>query len=132
MNARIPVLLLLLGLLILPLAAGCAYNSAEPGGPADPSDWFWIGLIAVITFVVGFLVGATASRNGGIRVSRHSHRHRRRTDAGWNRIAQRVKDGTSQGLTEWRSAGSAEQSDWGELSRRIEERILEELRKHHD
>jgi len=136
MNAQIPARILLLGLLVLLLAAGCdpgyVRHNAATGERADSWDWLWTGVIAVIASVVGFLVGATMSRNGGIRLSFHRHRHHRRNAAGWNRIAQRIQDGTKQGLAEWRSAGHAEDADWGDLSRRIEERILKEMRDHHD
>jgi hypothetical protein len=91
---------------------------------------FWVILIAVLTFVVGFLVGATVSRNGGIRIS--TRRQHRRNAAGWNRVHQRVRDGTKQGLAEWRDTWRTEDPDWGDLSRRIEERILAEMHKHRD
>jgi hypothetical protein len=136
MLARIRCRLLLFGLLILPLTAGCAANNArynaETGGPADSWGGFWSILIAVLALIVGFLVGATVARNGGIRISTHRHHRHRRAQAGWDRIARHIQDGTKQGLAEWRSTGRAEEPDWGDLSRRIEERILEEMRKHHD
>jgi hypothetical protein len=62
----------------------------------------------------------------------HRHHHRRRTEAGWSRISERIQAGTSQGLAEWRSAENATDANWDDLSRRIEQRILEEMRKHHD
>ena len=129
MNAQIPVRLLLLGVLVL-LAAGCA----ETGGQGKSSDGFWGTLLPILTLIVGFFVGAMVLRDGGIRLSSHSHRHkhRRRTEAGWNRIRQRIQDGTKQGLAEWRGAGHTGEADWGDLSRRIEEHILEEMHKHHD
>jgi hypothetical protein len=134
MNSRIAVRLLLFGLLALPLAAGCAPEPRYPAedGSSSSGGWLWSILIGVITFIIGFLVGATLSRNGGIHLTHHRHGHHRRTEAGWNRIAQRIKDGTNQGLTEWRGAGRSEDADWDDLSRRIEERILEEMHKHHD
>ena len=134
MNSRIAVRLLLLGLLVLLLAAGCAPEPRYPaeGGSSSSGGWLWSVLIGVLAFIIGFLVGATMSRNGGIHLARHRHGHHRRTEAGWNRIAQRIKDGTSQGLTEWRGAGHAGDADWADLSRRIEERILEEMHKHND
>jgi hypothetical protein len=130
MNARIPVLLLL-GLFVLPLAAGCAagINSVDKG---SPMDWFWTGFIAVTSLGVGFLIGATMTRSGSGQLSHRSHRHRRRTGIGWKRLGQRIQAGTRQGLDEWRSAGNAEQPDWGDLSRRIEERILDEMHKYND
>jgi len=137
MNAQIPVRFLLLALLALFLAAGCEpgyvrYNRVT-GEPMGSGVDVWYTLItAVVAFVVGFLAAATMSRNGGIRLSLHRHRHHRRTEAGWNRVRQRIQDGTRQGLTEWRGTGQAGDPDWNDLSRRIEERILEEMRKHHD
>ena len=130
MNARIPVLLLL-GLFVLPLAAGCAagINSVDKG---SPMDWFWTGFIAVTSLAVGFLIGATMSRSGSMQLNHRSHKHRRRTGIGWKRLGQRIQAGTRQGLDEWRSTGNAEQPDWGDLSRRIEERIIEEMRKYND
>lgn len=92
----------------------------------------WPVLIAVLSFFAGFLAGATMSRSGGLQLSSRRPRHRRRTETGWKRITQRVKDGTSQGLAEWRSTGNTERPDWDNLSRRIEEQILNEMRKHHD
>ncbi len=136
MFARIPGRLLPFGLLVL--SAGCQtegarYNS-ETAGLTDSSG-FWTVLIAVLTFIVGFLVGATASRNGGIRIFSHRHHHHRRTQAGWDRLARHIQEGTKQGLSDWRSlghTGHAEDPDWSELSRTIEERVLEEMHKHHD
>ena len=130
MNARIPALFLL-GLLVLPLAAGCApgVKSVDKGSAVD---WFWTGFIAVTSLAVGFLVGATTARSGGLQLSSRRHRSHRRNEGGWKRVQQRIQDGTSRGLTEWRSAGNAGHPDWGDLSRRIEERIFEEMRKHHD
>ncbi len=136
MNPKLAVRLLLIGLLVLPLAAGCAAdtsrNSAEPG--RTPYVWgdFWGIVTAVLIFGMGLLVGATVLRRGGIRLSSPRHRHRRRTEVGWKRIRQRIQDGTKQGLAEWRSEGRPEDADWDDLSRRIEERILEGMRKHHD
>jgi predicted PurR-regulated permease PerM len=137
MNARIPVRFLLLALLAVFLAAGCEpgyvrYNrvTGEPTG-SGVDVWYTV-IAAVVTFVVGFFVAATMSRNGGIRLSLHRHRHHRRTEAGWNRIREHIQAGTSQGLAEWRSTGHAGDADWADLSRRIEERILEEMHKHHD
>jgi hypothetical protein len=136
MNAQIPARLLVLGLLALLWAAGCApadvRYGADTAAPADSSAWLWDGVIAVLAFVVGFLVAATMSRAGGVRLSSRRHRHRRRTEAGWDRVGQRIRAGTEQGLAEWRSAENIADPDWGRLSRRIEERIVEEMRKHHD
>ena len=134
MNSRIALRLLLFGLLVLPLAAGCAPEPRYPaeGGSSSSGGWLWSALIGVLAFIIGFLVGATMSRNGGIRLGHHRHHRHRRTEAGWNRISLRIQDGTKQGLEEWRGAGHAEDADWGDLSRRIEERILEEMHKHHD
>ena len=136
MNAQIPVRLLLLGLLMLFLAAGCASvnasDNAEIAGSALSFDWSWSILIAVLSFVAGFLAGAVMSRSGGIQLTHHRHRHHRRNEAGWNRVRQRIQEGTRQGLAAWRSAEHTEDADWGDLSRRIEERILEEMRNHHD
>jgi len=135
MNSRIPILLLF-GLLALTVAAGCETSSvrynAATGERVDSWDWLWTSVIAVTAFVVGFLAGATMSRDGGIRLTHHHHGHRRRSEAGWNRIRQRIQAGTSQGLAEWRSAGHTGDANWGDLSRRIEERIIEEMRSHHD
>ncbi|MBM3330961.1 hypothetical protein FJY68_03805 [candidate division WOR-3 bacterium] len=131
MKARTPFLLLL-GLLVLPLAGGCGSGRDPAAIKGGPSDWFWTGLIAVISLAVGFLIGATMSRSGGLQLSHRRHRSRRRTESGWNRISQRIKDGTSQGLADWRNSGSSENPDWADLSRRIEERVIEEMRKHHD
>ena len=128
---------LLLGLLVLLLTAGCATTgapaTAEPGGPDNPGAALWYTLVvAAVAFVVGFLVAATTALNGGIRITSHRHRHMRRTEAGWERVSRRIEAGTRRGLAEWRSAGHAEDPDWEDLSRRIEQRILDEMRKHHD
>jgi hypothetical protein len=134
MNAKAPARFFPLGLLVLLLAAAFAPGSVaygQTGGGVNPAGG-WPVLIAVLSFFAGFLAGATMSRSGGLQLSSRRHKHRRRTETGWKRLTQRVKDGTSQGLAEWRSTGNAEQPDWGDLSRRIEERILDELRKHHD
>ena len=68
MLARMLGRLLSVGRLILPLAAGCASSNArynaETAGPADSWGGFWSILIAVLALVVGFLVGATITRNG--------------------------------------------------------------------
>jgi hypothetical protein len=77
-------------------------------------------------------VAATMSRMGNFLRPSHRHHHRRRTEAGWSRISERIQAGTSQGLAEWRSAENATDANWDDLSRRIEQRILEEMRKHHD
>jgi hypothetical protein len=130
MNTRISALFLL-GVPVLLLGGGCASRLDAPlAGGSD--DWFWPGLTAVICLSVGFLLGATMSRGGGLQLSQRRHRHRRRTESGWNRISQRIQDGTNQGLADWRSSGNAEHPDWDDLSRRIEGRIVEEMRKHHD
>ena len=135
MNSRIAVRLLLFGLLFMPLAAGCASDNTRypaDGGSSGSGGWFWSALIGILAFIIGFLVGATMSRNGGIRLGHHRHHRHRRNEAGWNRISLRIQDGTRQGLEEWRGAGHAADADWGDLSRRIEERIVEEMLKHHD
>lgn len=137
MNAQIHVRFLLLGLLMAVLAAGCAtgyvrYDTTTGAPIASGADIWHTVITAVIAFVVGFLVAATMSRNGGIRLSLHRHRHHPRNTAGWSRIRQRIQAGTSQGLAEWRSVEHTGDADWGDLSRRIEERILEEMHKHHD
>jgi len=136
MNAKLPVRLLLVGLLALSLTTACAadttrYN-AEPARTPDVWGGFWGILTAVLIFGMGILVGATLLRKGSIRLSSHRGRHRRRTEAGWKRVRQHIQEGTKQGLAEWRSTGRAEEPDWGDLSRRIEERIFEEMRKHPD
>ncbi len=138
MSIRILGRLLLPGLLVLPAVTGCQTAATRYGSDsavaADQSGWFWIVVIAVLTLIVGFLVGATVSRSGGIRLFAHRHHHRR-TKAGWDRLAGHVREGTRQGLTEWRSLGHSgheEDPDWNELSRAIEERILEELHRHPD
>jgi len=89
-------------------------------------------MAAVVTFVVGFLVAAMISKEGGIRISTHRHRHHRRTQAGWDRIAKRVQDGTKFGLDDWRGAGHGADGDWDDLARRIQQRIFDEMRKYHD
>lgn len=127
MSARIRVRLLPLVLLVLPLTTGCA-----TGGATNPEDWFWTIMTAVVTFIVGFLVAAMMSKEGGIRISTHRHRHHRRTQAGWDRMAKHVGDGTTQGLADWRGAGHGADGDWDDLTRRIQERIFEEMRKYHD
>jgi len=136
MNARIPVRFLLLGLLVLPLAAGFAPGNvvygAETGGSAQSSAATWTVVIAVLAFAAGFLAGATMAKSGGMQLNLHRHRRHRRNAAGWNRIAQRIQDGTRQGLAGWRSTGQAGDADRDDLSRRIEERILDEMHKHHD
>lgn len=139
MFAQLPGRLLPFGLLVLPLVASGQTDSArfraESVVPADPLGWLWTALIAGLTLIIGFLVGATLSRNGGIRISTHRHHRQHRNQAGWDRLARHIQEGTNQGLTEWRSAGHtghAEDPDWNELSHTIEERILEELHKHHD
>jgi len=136
MNAQIPFRLLLLGLLALTLTAGCEpgsvrYNAAT-GERVDSWDWLWTGVIAVVAAAVGFLVGATMSRSDGFRLTHHRHRHRRRTEAGWNRIRQRIQAGTGRALAEWRRVEQTGDANWGDLTRRIEERIVEEMRDHHD
>jgi len=136
MNAQFSVRLLLLGLLVLTLTAGCGpgyvrYNAAT-GERTDSWDWLWTSVIAVVVFVVGFVVGATMSRNGGIRLTHHRHHHRRHTEAGWNRIRQHIQTGTDQALAEWRRVEQTGDANWGDLTRRIEERIVEEMRDHHD
>jgi len=132
MDSRI--LILLLGLLVLSLTAGCATNNArytgEGGGPVNSWSGFWNILLPVLTFVVGFIGGAMMVRGDGVQL-RHHH-HRRRTEAGWHRISQHISDGTQRGLAEWRSAGQTSEPDWDDLGRRIEENITAELRKHHD
>ena len=127
----------LFGFLLLLLAAGCstasAADPADTGAPANSGTDLWYTLItAVIGFVVGFLVAGAMSRMGNFRRSAHRHHHRRRTDAGWDRISERIQAGTSQGLAEWRSAEHAGNTDWDDLSRRVKQRILEEMRKHQD
>jgi|WetSurMetagenome_2_1015567.scaffolds.fasta_scaffold94173_3 hypothetical protein len=135
MNAQVPVRFLPLGLLVLFLTVGFApvnvAYGAEPG-TVSSSAGGWSVLIAVLSFVAGFLAGATMARSGGLRSSSHRHKHRRRTEAGWKRVQQRIQDGTKQGLADWRSTGRTEDADWSDLNRRIEERIIEEMRKHHD
>jgi len=134
MLAQVLGRLVLFGGLILPLAVGCvgsARYNAGAGEPADPWSGFWTILLAILVLIVGFLVGATATRNGGIRISTHRHHHRR-TQAGWNRIARDIQAGTKQGLADWRGAGHGEDGDWDDLNRSVEERILEEMRKHRD
>jgi hypothetical protein len=135
-NARIPARLLLLGLLALLLAAGSASAGVrfhmDSDKPTSPPAWVWDGIIGILSFVVGFIVAATIARSGGIRLVSRRHGHRRRTEAGWNRIGRRIRAGTEQGLTEWRSAGNANDPDWDDLSRRIEEHIFDEMRRNHD
>ena len=77
-------------------------------------------------------VAATMSRMRNFLRPPHRHHHGRRTEAGWNRISERIHAGTSQGLAEWRSAENTKDANWDDLSRRIEQHILEEMRKHHD
>gem|GEM_PF-1370921 len=77
-------------------------------------------------------IAATMSRMGNFLRPSRRHHHRRRTEAGWKRISERIQTGTSQGLAEWRSAEHEGNTDWDDLSRRIEQHILEEMRKHHD
>ena len=134
MNAQVHVRPLLFGLLVLLLSAGCAVDGGrynpETGGPANPWGGVWAVLTAVLTFVIGFLAGATMLWNGGFR-RRHRH-HRHRSEAGWDRIALRIQDGIRQGLADCGGAARAHDADWTQLSRRIEERIIEEMRKHGD
>jgi hypothetical protein len=134
MNAQIPARLLL-GLLVLLLAAGCATASAadnaETGGAANSGAGLWYTLItAVVAFVVGFLVAATMSLSGGFRLSTHRHRRRHRTEFDRNRGSQHIGAGIRQELAEWRCAEHNEVADWDELGRRIEDRIREDLRNH--
>jgi hypothetical protein len=135
-NARIPARLLLLGLLALFLTAGTASAGVrfhvDSDRPSNPPVWVWDVLIAVVAFVAGFLVAATIARSGGIRLTSRRHGHRRRTEAGWNRISRRIRAGTEQGLTEWRGTERVGDADWGNLSRKIEECILDEMRNNQD
>lgn len=166
---------LLLGLLVLLLAAGYATASAadpaDVGQPIDPeaqptntgADLLYTLITAVVGLVLGFLiaatmgtfrrsphrhhhrhrtetgwnriserVAATMSRMGTFLRSSRRHHHRHRTEAGWNRISERIQAGTSQGLAEWRSAENPKDANWDDLSRRIRQHILEEMRKHPD
>jgi hypothetical protein len=72
MNAQVPARILLLGLLVLLLAAGCAPGnvrySAETGKPANFWAGLWHGLIIIVTFVVSLFtreVGVYEPHNVG-------------------------------------------------------------------
>lgn len=157
MNVQIPARILLLGLLVLLLAAGCAPGnvrySTETGKPANFWAGLWHGLIIVVTFVVslftkdvriyepnnvgwgynlGFILGCCISLGGGARSVRH--RRRRWHDADWDRVGRHVGDSVKEGLASWRTQERPAESDrdWDELGRKIEERIREEMRKNRD
>ncbi|HTW91757.1 MAG TPA: hypothetical protein VMH22_08620 [bacterium] len=87
-------------------------------------------ITATVGLVIGFLVGASKAQDGGIRISVHRHHHR--SQAGWDRIAKRIQDGTKLGLDDWRGAGHGADGDWDDLTRRIKERIFGEMREHSD
>ncbi len=137
MNAQTPFRFLLLGLLLAALATGCGtgyvrYDPETGARTTFGADIWYTIVTAVVAFVVGFIVAAAMARDGGVRLSLRRHRHHRRTAAGWNRVRQDIQAGTAQALAEWRSAGHSEDADWAGLSRRIEERIVEAMRKHQD
>jgi hypothetical protein len=156
MNARIPARILLLGLLVLLLAAGCAPGnvrySAETGKPANFWAGLWHGLIIVVTFVVslftkdvgiyethnvgwgynlGFILGCCMSLGG---VARGTHRRRRRHEPDWDRVGRHIGDSVKDGLASWRAQERPAESDqdWDELGRKIEQRIREEMKKNRE
>ena len=158
MNAQIPARVLLLGLLLLLLAAGCAPGNArysvETGRPANFWAGLWHGLIVVVTFIVslftrdvgiyeshnvgwaynlGFILGCCISLGGAARSAVHRrHKHRREPD--WDQVGRQIGDSVKEGLSSWRQQErtSESEADWDELGRKIEERIREEMKKARD
>jgi hypothetical protein len=125
-NAQTPARLLLLGLLVLFLAAGCApgYNS-RTGEPMSSRSELWSTvLIGVVAFVVGFLTAATMSVGGGLR---RSHHHRHHTHVDWDRVSNDAAAVIRKELAEWRSAEHKEAANWDEFGHRLEDRLREEL-----
>jgi hypothetical protein len=156
-NAQIPARILLLGLLVLLLAAGCAPGnvrySTETGKPANFWAGLWHGLIIIVTFVVslftkdvgvyepnnvgwgynlGFLLGCMISLGGGIRST--THRRRRWHERDWDRVGRHIGDSVKEGLASWRTQERPAESDqdWDELGRKIEQRIREEMKKNRE
>ncbi len=148
--------ILLVGLLLVLLAASCAPGnvrySAETGKPANFWAGLWHGLIIIVTFVVslftkdvgvyephnvgwgynlGFLLGCMMSLGGAARSAR---RRRRRYEHDWDRVGRHVGESVKEGLASWRTQERPAESDrdWDELGRKIEERIREEMKKHRD
>jgi hypothetical protein len=157
MNAQIPARILLLGLLVLLLAAGCAPGNArygvDSGRPANFWAGLWHGLIIIVTFVVslftsdvgvyepnnvgwgynlGFLIGCMISLGGGARSVRHRHMRQREPD--WDQVGRHIGDSVKDGLASWRTQERPAESDqdWDELGRKIEERIREEMKKNRE
>ena len=136
MNAQISARLLFLGLLVLFLAAGCApskarYNAGTGESVNSGAELWSTLLIAVVAFVVGFVVAATMSAGGGFRHS-HRHRHRHDTEVDWDQVSRDAAAGIRQELAEWRCAEHKEAADWDELGRRIEDRVREELKSNRE
>jgi len=146
--------ILLAGLLVLALVAGCAPGnvrySQETGRPANFWAGLWHGLIIIVTFIVslftrdvgvyeannvgwaynlGFILGCCVSLGGGARGVVHRKKHRREPD--WDKVGRQVGDSIRDSVASWRKQERPAESDqdWDELGRKIEERIREEMRK---
>jgi hypothetical protein len=152
MNAQIPARILLLGLLVLLLAAGCAPGnvrySAETGKPANFWAGLWHGLIIIVTFIVslftkdvgvyepnnvgwgynlGFLLGCMISLGGGARSATRRHKHRHEPD--WDKVGDQL---AAKVRAQFDDEMKREEPDWDEFSRQVEARIREEMKKNRD
>ena len=150
MNAQIPARILLLGLLVLLLVAGCAPGnvrySQETGRPANFWAGLWHGMIIVITFIVslftkdvgvyeannvgwaynlGFIFGCCISLGSGARSLTHRKARKRDWDEVGDKIAAKVR-------AQFDDEMKREEPDWDEFSRQVETRIRDEFKKWKD
>ena len=150
MNAQIPARILLLGLLVLLLAAGCAPGNArysiDTGRPANFWAGLWHGLIIIVTFIVslftsdvriyevnnvgwaynlGFILGCCMSLGAGARSATHRKARKRDWDEVGDQIAAKVR-------AQFDDEMKREEPDWDEFSRQVETRIRDEFKRWKD
>jgi hypothetical protein len=142
--------ILLAGLLLLILVAGCAPGNArysqETGRPANFWAGLWHGLIIIITFIVslftsdvriyesnnvgwaynlGLILGCCMSLGAGARSVRHRKAKKRDWDEVGDKIAAKVR-------AQFADEMKREEPDWDEFSRQVETRIRDEFKKWKD
>lgn len=131
---------------LLVLAVSCAPGDIRWSADARAGFWagLWHGFIIVITFIVslfntdvriyeahnagwtynlGFLLGAMISLGGGARASVQKRRKRGCDDIG-ERVAVSVRQQIADEVKE--------DIEWDAFSRKVEDRIKEEFRRHRD
>ncbi len=148
--------LVLLVAVLLMVVVGCAPGN-ERWASVDSRANFWAGLwhglIVIVTFVVswftndvgiyesnnvgfgyniGFILGCMISLGGGVKAGTRHKRKVRIIHRGpdWDRVGRRIETGVREGIRTAFEGGAppSAETDWEELSRKVEQRIKDELK----